>query len=53
MLFLRGINPWRPVGEVDDLPALVDLGHRLLDANKTRLGRVTTGDVRRGMESWV
>jgi endonuclease-8 len=53
MLFLRGINPWRPVGEVDDLLALVDLGHRLLDANKTRLGRVTTGDARRGMESWV
>jgi formamidopyrimidine-DNA glycosylase len=53
MLFLRGINPWRPVGEVDDLLALVDLGHRLLDANKTRLGRVTTGDARRGMESWA
>jgi len=53
MLFLRGINPWRPVGSVDDLPALVELGHGLLDANKTRIGRVTTGDARRGMESWV
>jgi endonuclease-8 len=27
MLFMRGINPWRPVGEVDDLHALVELGH--------------------------
>jgi endonuclease VIII len=53
MLFLRGIDPWRPVGEVKDLEALVDLGHRLLDANKTRLGHVTTGDTRPGQESWV
>jgi endonuclease VIII len=36
MLFLRGIDPWLRVGEVKDLEALVDLGHRLLDANKTR-----------------
>src|SRR5581483_9567674 len=34
MLFLRGIHPWRPVGSVEDLDALVDLGHRLLYANK-------------------
>jgi endonuclease VIII len=53
MLFLRGIDPWRNVGEVKGLEGLVDLGHRLLDANKTRLGHVTTGDTRRGRESWV
>jgi endonuclease-8 len=53
MLFLRGIDPWRPVGEVKDLEALVDLGHRLLDANKMRLRHVTTGDTRPGRESWV
>src|SRR5215471_6113125 len=53
MLFLRGIDPWRPVGEVQDLHALVELGQRLLDFNKTRLNRVTTGDTRRGHESWV
>ena len=53
MLFLRGIDPWRSVGEVENLEALVDLGHRLLDANKTRLGHATTGDTRRGRESWV
>ena len=38
MMFLRGIHPWRPVGTVLDLDALVDLGHRLLDANKGRPG---------------
>jgi endonuclease-8 len=53
MLFLRGIDPWRPAGEVKDLHALVDLGHRLLDANKARPGHVTTGDTRPGRERWV
>ena len=53
MLFLRGIDPWRSVGDVKDLIALVELGHRLLDANKTRPGHVTTGDSRPGQESWV
>jgi endonuclease-8 len=53
MLFLRGVDPWRNVGEVSDLHALVELGHRLLDANKERQGHVTTGDTRPGRESWV
>ncbi len=53
MLFLRGINPWRPVGSVEDLEALVGLGHRLLDANKARTGHATTGDTRPGRETWV
>lgn len=48
MLFLRGADPWRPVAPVDDLLALVDLGRQLLDANKTRPDRVTTGDSRPG-----
>jgi endonuclease-8 len=52
-LFLRGVDPSRPVGSVEDLPALVDLGRRLLDANKERLGHVTTGDSRPGRENWV
>ena len=51
MLFLRGIDPWRSVSDVENLEALVDLGHRLLDANKTRLGHVTTGDTRPGLVS--
>jgi endonuclease-8 len=52
-LFLRGVGPWRPVGSVEDLRALADLGHRLLDANKERFGHVTTGDTRPGREHWV
>ena len=52
-LFLRGVDPSRPAGSVEDLHALVGLGHRLLDANKTRPGHVTTGDTRPGRESWV
>jgi len=53
MLFLRGIDPSRSVGEVENLDALVELGQRLLDANKTRLDQVTTGDTRPGRQSWV
>ena len=55
MMFLRGINPWRTVGSisVDNLTALVELGHRLLDANKERPGHVTTGDTRPGRENWA
>ena len=53
MLFLRGIDPWRRVGEVDDVDALVELGRRLLEANKARAGQVTTGDTRPGRSSWV
>ena len=52
-LFLRGVDPARPVGLVEDLDALVELGHQLLDANKERLGHVTTGDTRPGRETWV
>ena len=53
MLFLRGIDPARPVGSVADLEALVSVGHRLLDANKTRPGHSSTGDVTPGRDSWV
>jgi endonuclease-8 len=52
-LFLRGVDPSRLVGSVDDLEALVSLGRRLLDANKDRPGHVTTGDARPGRENWV
>jgi endonuclease VIII len=52
-LFLRGVNPWRPVGEVTDLPGLVDLARRLLDANKAGQRPVTTGSTARGAQLWV
>jgi endonuclease-8 len=53
MLFLRGISPWRATGEVTNLKELVELGKRLLEANKERPGHVSTGDTRPGRESWV
>ncbi len=53
MLFLRGISPWRSVGHVEDLDGLVELGRRLLDANKARIGQVTTGDRAPGQRTWA
>ncbi len=53
VLFLRGINPWTPAGDVTDLAAAVELAQRLLDANKERVGQVTTGSANRGEQTWV
>ena len=53
VLFLRGVSPWTPVGEVADLPGLVRLGRKLLVANKDRWEQVTTGDTRRGRTTYV
>jgi endonuclease VIII len=54
-LFLRGVSPWRPAADVgeDGLTELVTLAQRLLDANKERIGQVTTGSRARGQETWV
>jgi endonuclease VIII len=52
-LFLRGINPWCPVGEIEDLDGLVELARRLLDANKERVDQSTTGTRRPGETTWV
>jgi endonuclease-8 len=52
-LFLRGVNPWSKVGDVGDLPALLELARRLLEANKARGGTVTTGVNARGAGTWV
>ncbi|MFD1214740.1 Fpg/Nei family DNA glycosylase [Arthrobacter sp. GCM10027362] len=41
--FLAGVHPLAPVGEVPDLPRLVRLSKRLLEANKDRGARSTTG----------
>jgi len=53
VLFLRGIHPRRPVGDIGDLTGLVRLAQRLLEANKNRIGQVTTGVWRPGEETWV
>lgn len=41
--FLLGVLPTTPVADVPDLRAAVDLAHDLLEANKDRTRRVTTG----------
>ncbi|MVA75217.1 DNA glycosylase [Auraticoccus sp. F435] len=52
-LFLQGIHPRRPVGEVADVAAVVERARRLLEANKLHHDQVTTGVRRRGEEHWV
>ena len=54
-LFVRRVNPWTPVGRIDDdvLGSLVDTARRLLDANKAHASQATTGDPRRGHEHFV
>lgn len=42
ILFLACTNPRTPVGEVEDLARIVDLAHRLMEANKDRPMRSTT-----------
>ena len=51
--FLRGVNPWTPVGEVNDLPALLSMTKRLMEANRAEGKQVTTGDTRPGRGQWV
>jgi len=53
LLFLRGLWPWTPAGQVPDLPALVALARRLLDVNRSRPVRSTTGSLRRGETTYV
>jgi endonuclease VIII len=53
VLFLRGINPYRHVAAVTDLPRLIELSHRLLLANRARGGQSSTGDLRRGLTTYV
>lgn len=51
--FLRGLDPWTPVGAVRHPERLVALVARLFDANRTTGRHVTTGDPRRGHRHWV
>ncbi len=53
VLFLRGVWPWRPAGDVTDLDVVVRLAHRLLSANLGRWTQVTTGSLRKGEQTWV
>jgi endonuclease VIII len=53
LCFLRGITPWTPVGDAARPERMVELARRLLEANKSRHGHITTGDTRRGRGHWV
>ena len=52
LCFLRGVLPTTPVGEVENLDKMVALAHRLIQANKDRSTRTTTGRLV-GQTSWV
>ena len=52
-LFLSGLSPWTPVGEVGDLEKVATLAQKLLANNKGRWTQTTTGSVRRGETSYV
>ncbi len=54
LCFLVGVHPATAVALVPDLPKMVGLAKRLLEANKDRTGRSTTGGPARGdAASWV
>lgn len=51
--FLRGVSPWTPVGEIDDLEGMLELLKRMMEVNRPIGHQVTTGDTRRGRTHWV
>lgn len=53
LLFLSGLRPDRPVGEVGQLTRVVGRGQQMLDVNKARVQRTFTGNTRSGEERWV
>lgn len=53
VLFLRGVDPWTPVRDVPDLPAVVTLAQKLLAANRGRWTQSTTGSLRKTETTYV
>jgi endonuclease VIII len=53
LLFLRGVDPWTPLGLVVDVDGMLALLQRLMEANRTTGRQITTGDLRRGRGRWV
>jgi len=51
--FVRGVDPRVPVGDVRDLGRLVEVARRMLYANREHAAIVTTGNRRRGEQTWV
>ncbi|GAA1238093.1 DNA-formamidopyrimidine glycosylase family protein [Oryzihumus leptocrescens] len=54
-LFLEGLHPWTPVGEVDDdaLAGVVERAHRLLSTSQHLAVQTSTGSTRRGETSYA
>src|SRR5690554_869476 len=52
LCFLRGVLPTRAVGDVTEPRKMVQLGQRLIHANRNRATRTTTGKLR-GETAWV
>jgi endonuclease VIII len=52
ILFVRGILPTTPATQTD-AAAVIDLGARMLRANRDRADRTFTGDARPGRTDWV
>lgn len=53
LCFTSGVHPASPVGAVDDLPRLLRRARLMLEANKDRATRSTTGDLRPRERTWV
>jgi endonuclease VIII len=53
LCFIARVDPLTPVGAVPDLPAMVAKAKDLLEVNRLRHTRITTGDSRRGYRLWV
>ncbi len=53
LCFIGRVDPLTPVGSVPDLPGMVAKAKQLLEVNKDRPTRITTGDPRRGFQLWV
>ena len=52
-LFLAGVHPMTPVGEVADLAAVVEHARRLMERNKARPSQSTTGEEGFGRAHYV
>ena len=53
LLFIMGLLPTRPVGQVTDIRRVISRGQKMLDLNKSRVDRSFTGSARQGEERWV
>lgn len=53
LCFICGVHPETPVSEVPRLDRLLQRAHSLLDSNRSRRTRTTTGYLRHGTQLWV